>query len=94
MHTELVLELHHRFSPKNVVLRKTFDGIILPPFRHQEMNFSIQIEHEEGAIDTEVQSVVWLPEENLISIRTPYVYYDSIKEMYEKENILRGKGWS
>ncbi len=74
-------------------LTKEFDGVFMPPFRRQEQNFGIQIEHEDMILNTSVVSVTWLPEESIISVRSSYIYYDSVDEMNADADSLRSMGW-
>ena len=90
MKTRIVLTLCHRTTPERVVLHKTVDGAVLAPFRHQELNFIIEIG---DSIETEIQSVTWVVEDALLVIRTSYVTYELIDEMHQEAESLRLRGW-
>tara|TARA_R110000868_G_scaffold148839_3_gene371015 strand:- start:1945 stop:2229 length:285 start_codon:yes stop_codon:yes gene_type:complete len=93
MRTQVILDLHHRKTIDAYRLRKTFDCVILPPLQTEQLNFSIAVEYGEGTIDAEVQSVQWMPDEDMLYVLTKYIYFETLEELDVAAHGLDGRGW-
>ena len=93
MKTRICLDLCHSGGGGCISLSKEFEGYVWPRLRHEKLNFVIAIQHDEGILNTEAQSVVWFPEDSVIVISCANITYDSVDEMEAEAEILRARGW-